>query len=338
MKILVTCELKQGAQRRPTIDTAWDIDSEHLSPEALSEISTTLVEIGHDVIIIGPDELLTRDLSDFHGVCVNLSVGPGRDPSTKVYVAALLDLLSIPYVGSPPHALAFTRHKGVAKGMAQMSGIPTPDFRISYPGNAIVSIEWRAIVKPLYESCSIGIHAGSVVDTAVDANRAAERIWTLYDQPALIEQYIEGVDVEVPLLRHGNVLAPLGAVAVVPRLTDTQHSILTSATVYRDAYEFHDPVNFVDHWSAVQGDLQSYAGAFARLAGIRDYGRVDFRVTPDGGAFFLEASTHPYIARHSSFDWLFERRGMAYRDIWTRLLASKRFQWAPARAQTPGNG
>jgi D-alanine-D-alanine ligase len=334
MKILVTCELKQGVQRRPAIDAAWDIDSEHLSTEALDEISSTLSDLGHEVTVISAGDLLTMDLSTFRGVCVNLAVGPGRDPSTKVYVAALLDMLSIPYIGSPPHALAFTRHKAVAKGIASMCDIPTPEFHILHPGDTIPTMEWRAIVKPLYESCSIGIHSGSVVEAASDANRAAERIWTLYEQPALVEQYIEGVDVEVPLLWREDALVPLGAVAVVPRLSDTEHRILTSATVYRDAYDFRDPGQFVARWSAVRRELKAYAVAFARLAGIRDYGRVDFRVTPEGKAFFLEASTHPYIARHSSFEWLFARHGMGYREIWRDLLASPRFHWTQSATES----
>ena len=39
----------------------------------------------------------------------------------------------------------------------------------------------------------------------------------------------------------------------------------------------------------------------AKALGIRDYGRVDFRVSTAGEPFFIEATGHPHIQRHSSF-------------------------------------
>ena len=58
----------------------------------------------------------------------------------------------------------------------------------------------------------------------------------------------------------------------------------------------------------------------ARALGIRDYGRLDFRVSPDGTPWFIEASTHPHIQRHSSFFVLARQHSMEYHEMLDMLI------------------
>jgi D-alanine-D-alanine ligase len=320
MKVVITCEVKNPRRQHHSyaIDKPWDIDSEHLSHDALTEIVTALSQLGHDIEIATTHRCLIELSKKYPDLlCVNLSVGHGG-ASTKVYTAALLEILGVPYVGSPPYALAVTRDKSVAKAVAQHANIPTPKWQVFLPDTTVVSeIELPVIVKPIHESCSIGIHTGSIINDERHLANAVARIWHVYRQAAIIEQYVPGIDVEVPFIGDADVL---GFVGVVPRLVQYGCDILTATTVYRDAYDFISPEKVVP-WSAkVENQVRLWVRAFANATGIRDYGRLDFRVTPSGQIFFIEASTHPYLAQHSSFTWLYQKAGREYKQLWDELL------------------
>jgi D-alanine-D-alanine ligase len=320
MKLVITCEIKQQSQlgSRPRLDRPWDLDSEHLSKESLAEIQTALMHLGYEVEIAENHEALfsiSKRYEDLLGI--NLSVGHGG-PSTKVFTAALLEILGIPYVGSPPHSLAITRDKSICKAVAQWLGIPTPQWKSFAPGSRIAAeVKLPVIVKPLHESCSVGIHAASVIHEEQYLVQAITRIWDVYRQPALVEQYIPGIDIEVPFIGGAQVL---GYVAVVPQFLHKRTDILTAAAVYQDAYDFTEPDHLTQWSTGIETKLQSWVLGFGSATSIRDYGRVDFRVTSEGTVYFIEASTHPYLGRHSSFFWLYERAGRQYKELWNDLL------------------
>lgn len=323
--LLITCELKRGRGSIAAPKQPWDLDSEHLSSQALAEIRSALEDNGWATTVAdGPAALLelARSGCDHFQACINLSVGVGG-PSTKVYGAAILDMLGVPYLGSGPSALAVTRDKAVSKAVATSLGIPTPRWISLYPGDSLHGVEpleLPVIVKPIHESSSIGITAHSVVDNRVDIEPLAKRIWSLYGQAALVEEYVAGVDIEVPLMGDPE-LEALGCVGVVPSLVGDGHSILTSNLVYSDSYVFKETKALgLGSVHETEERAKMWALLLAKATRIRDYGRVDFRMRPDGKLSFIEISTHPYIARHSSFCYLAALAGSTYEVFMAKLL------------------
>lgn len=328
MKILVTCEIRRSSME-PQKGGAWDKDSEHLSQDVVNTIIHALYKNNYSCTLVEThDELLNiaHEKKNQYIFCVNLSVGHGG-PSTKVFTASLLDILRIPYFGSPPHALAITRNKAVMKSVARTLGIPTPNWSQLDPYENIpsdINIKLPAIVKPIHESSSIGIDNRSLVESISQMRNSAKRIWECYQQPALVEEFIPGFDLEVPL-RGFPILKPIGCVAIVPEINSTGSSILTSNMVHQDAYHFTMPNEVVRKWTKERETiLKEWSQKLAKSVGIRDYGRMDFRVTPEGELWFIETSTHPYLAEHSSFAWLATRAGISYDEMWSQLLTTVR--------------
>jgi len=214
--------------------------------------------------------------------------------------------------------LSLTRNKYHTKQLIHNAGIPTPVAKLLFGGvdEQLEELRYPAIVKPVAESSSIGIEMGaSIVATPEAARRRAGVLYIRYGQPVLVESFVEGIEVEAPVVVDPlpRVL-DLTAIAIDGRLPVATH-YLASDSVYHDNYSFLDLPTYID-----RERLSKAAVACARALGIRDYGRLDFRVAADGTPWFIEASTHPHIQRHSSFFVAARRQGLEYHELLDMLI------------------
>jgi D-alanine-D-alanine ligase len=301
-------------------DDPADIDSEVLSEFEEDALLSGLRDAGHHVIQIpDPRSLLTR-ISYWRRKCdlvFNVFCGY-RGVERKLGAPAILDLAGIPYIGSPPYVHALTRHKYHAKLVVAAGGVPTPHAVMIPPAglHELRSVAYPAIVKPVAESSAIGISAKeSIVSSPSEALLQGERLAARYRQPALVESFVSGAEVEVPLFIASSP-RPLGTVAITLDGTPIGGGqFLTSAIVYDDRYGFSAPPSFVD----VERVLPMATRA-AAILGLRDYGRIDFRISQDGTPWFLEASSHPHLQIHSSFNWLAEQRHQPYHALLDEII------------------
>ena len=312
-----------------------DIDSELLSHFEEDELLSGLRDAGHEVIRIGDATKLLADLPRWRERCdlvFNLSVGY-RGVERKTLAAAAMELGGVPYIGSTPYVLTLTRHKFHAKLVVRSADIATPGaVLVDEAGHAhlrLGEVRYPAIVKPVAESSSIGISScESVVDDPAAALRQALRIIRQLEQPAMIESFVPGAEVEIPLIADPRPRAlGVAAVSINGRAIDG-NQFLAGDMVYDDAnYGFGEPPPYVDRGRALEA-----AERCASALGIRDYGRMDFRITRDGTPWFMEASTHPHIQSHSSFYAVAKERGVAYPAMLEEIInaAAKRVAAAAA--------
>ena len=318
MRVGVAYELKTDYPFAPS--DAPDSDSELLSLAEEQELLAGLHDAGHSVIRIGDAQRLLGRIDHWRDCCdlvFNRSVGY-RGSERKSIVPAILEAAGIPYVGSTPYVLSLTRNKYHTKLAIRDAGILTPPAALLFGGTAerLDEIRYPAIVKPVAESSSIGIEAGaSIVATPDAAWRRGEVLLARYGQPVLVESFVEGIEIEVPVVvdSQPRVLG-LAAVAIDGQLPDKAH-YLASDSVYNDNYSYLEPPAYIDIERVTEAAICS-----ARILGIRDYGRLDFRVSADGRPWFIEASTHPHIQRHSSFFVTAQRRSMAYHEMLDMLV------------------
>lgn len=286
------------------------------------ELISGLLDAGHEVVSIGDVGRLCKYLlywKDHCDIVFNRSVGY-RWQDRKILGAAVLEAEGIPYVGSPPYALALSRQKDHAKNAVRQAGLTTPPSLV-WPGareEELQGLPYPALVKPVAESSSIGIEASaSRVSGPAEAIRRAEWIVERYSQPALIETFVPGLEIEVPLLFDPEPRA-LGCVALtLDGSIVAGDRFLANADVYSDGYGFADPPPGVDLERITRDACRA-----AQVLSMQDYGRIDFRVTPDGTPHFLEASTHPHLQRHSSFFFLAGKRGLSYSSMLQEILAA----------------
>jgi D-alanine-D-alanine ligase len=141
---------------------------------------------------------------------VNLCESVAADSRGEMAVPLLLELLGLPYTGSPALALGLALHKDKAKEILFARGIPTPRFRVVGSTSELVDMElpFPLIVKPAREDGSMCIDFDSVVRDRFSLRRAVTHVLRSCRQPALVEQFIGGREIYVPLLGNG-ALKPL---------------------------------------------------------------------------------------------------------------------------------
>jgi D-alanine-D-alanine ligase len=246
------------------------------------------------------------------------------DSRGEMVVPALLDLAGIPYTGSPALALGLALHKDKAKELLRARNVPTPDFRVLRSVADLLSVDlpFPLIVKPSREDASIGIDFDSVVKDKASLGKAVARVLRTFHQPALVERYIDGHEVYVPLLGNAPRRAlPLTQVKFGPAFTGRP-----AIVSYRAKWEESSP-ECIDSTpapcelpAAVQKECIRVAlEAFAALE-CRDYGRVDLRVTPSGECYVIDINPNCDLHPEAGFARASSAAGISYSDLALHLV------------------
>jgi D-alanine-D-alanine ligase len=276
-------------------------------PETVAALADVLRGEGHDVVLLGDGrDLLVRLLDDRPDLVWNLAEGEGVGRCREARVPAVLEMLGIPYTGSDPLTLAATLDKSVARTLVDRV-VPVPEGEAILPGTSGRDLIARLaagdlgrgpwIVKPAFEGSSKGIRNRSLVETPDEAASLFEELVRDYEQPILIEEFIDGDEVTVGLVGNSPDLRVLGSMRVRPRAAGSR--FIYSLEVKRDwveRVEYETPPRMP---TEVIERVQVAARIAYATLGCRDLARIDFRVR-DGVPYFLEANPLPGLAPVSS--------------------------------------
>ena len=157
---------------------------------------------GHEVVLIEADEDAYGRLRT-SGVDLVFNIAEGvRGEDREAQIPAMLEMLGIPYTGSGPLSLALCLHKAKTKELLSWHGIPTPAFQVWHRPDEPLSdaLAYPLIVKLLHEGSSMGLSYASVVETGEALRGRVKYLRETYQQPILVEQFIEGREFTVPIL------------------------------------------------------------------------------------------------------------------------------------------
>jgi D-alanine-D-alanine ligase len=246
---------------------------------------------------------LTRRRPD---VVFNLVEFFNDDPRQEFMVASLYELLRVPYTGASPLALALCQRKGRAKQLLLARGLRTPKFRVMEKGDfrRRHGLHYPLIVKPVREDASVGIDQASVVESFEELERRITYVWKEFDQGALVEEYIAGRELHVPILgNHPARTLPITEIdfSAVP---GGLHNILSYAAKW-------DPRNVAYQNMKVQCPADLPARTAARVSAValaayraldgRDYARVDIRLDKRNRVYVLEVNPNPDLSEQDVF-------------------------------------
>ncbi|TMA28175.1 MAG: ATP-grasp domain-containing protein [Deltaproteobacteria bacterium] len=225
----------------------------------------------------------------------------GGDDSKEAHVAAFLELLELRYTGSGPQALLLAQDKAVAKQIFAFHGIRTPRFASSYRGKIdhLDDLEFPLIVKPACEDGSVGIDSGALVKSVKELLERVSLIQERFDGPALIEEYIEGREIYLGVLGNEKPQALPVVELDLSRLPEGMPRIAGKEVKWDKGSEAYE----VTRSAAARGldeettlRLQEIAVQVYGSLRLRDYGRVDIRLTKDGRIYVIEANPNPWLA------------------------------------------
>ena len=300
----------------------------------IDRILNALKKAGHQAIALEGDKDLVDNLEKFMprvlkgerpGIAFNLSYGI-QGQARYTHVPSILEMVGIPYVGSGPLAHSLALDKVVAKMIFVQEGIPTPDYAVlQSTGFDVPAMEFPLIVKPKNEAVSFGIR---IVNNECELRESAQAIFDQFQQPVLVEQYIDGVEINVGILGNSPAEAMLPAQISFgsegPKIYTYEDKVKTSG---RDV----GAVCPAQISSEITEKAQAIAVRAFNALGCYDCARIDMRIDAEGNIFVLEVNSLPSLGQHASYVLAAKQMGLDFDDLVNRLVevASARYFGTP---------
>jgi D-alanine-D-alanine ligase len=307
---------------------AWEADE----PEMEYQIAHALRDGGHDVRLLGVRddlEYLIRELGAWQPELVFNGAEAFRgDESLEYLLPGLLEAEGYRYTGAPPLSLQVTRNKAISKKVLAYFGIQVPGF-VSYRLREKVAtppeLEFPLIVKPLQADASAGIAQASVVQ---DFESLADRVAFIHErfgQGAIAEEFVDGRELYVSIIGNddGLEVLPMTEMVFDKRKTRPEERIATQFAKWDESYRERKGIRNVmarPLSRSVRERIMETCRVAYRALWLRDYARVDLRLTPDGGIWVLEANANPFISYGHDMANAAAKAGLEYTDFIQRIV------------------
>ncbi|MFI5145361.1 MAG: ATP-grasp domain-containing protein [Ignavibacteria bacterium] len=250
-------------------------------------------------------------------IIFNLCESVDGDPTQEMNIAGLFELMKIPYTGSRAFTLGLALNKPLVKSILSYNGIPTAKYFVANSSSDYYKNgrSFPMIVKPSREDASIGITNESIVTNDADLKKRIEYVLDEHKQPALVEEYIDGREINVSVVGNDELITfPISEIDF-SRLPDDLPKIISynSKWMYKTV-EFAGTKAICPAENLSERDaktIQDTAKKVYRLLGASDYARVDMRFK-NGIPYVLELNPNPDIASDVPEDTGFTRSAKAY--------------------------
>jgi len=303
----------------PSGNNLDDLDTQ----KSALEVAEGLKQAGYVTNLLG---ITTGEISKVKNIkadlVFNLVEWAGRDYVLGVEVIKNLEAAALPYTGSNAKGYELSCNKVLMKKQLDIVAIPTPKWQIidnlkpTLPagGFKIENLEFPMIVKPTLEHSAIGISQASVCINELQLKEQVKKLLDIYNQPILVEQYLEGDEAQVTVLeKHGKpwVLPP----AVFRYQTKPGYWPINTYEAKWDDTHWEGQMSAwtedVDPKLIIE--MQDLAKkCYLHLAG-RSYPRIDMRINNDR-VYVLEVNNNPGIdfdpesgitvsAKKAELDW-----------------------------------
>lgn len=293
-------------------------DQAEMVQEALEKLS-----LGNQRFYVEDDiEELVGSLKEYKpDVIVNLCEGAFGDSHLEMDVPSILELLGIPYTGSPPLSLGLCQNKGLTKNILRSIRVPVPDYQIltSYEfwkG----SIDYPLFVKPLREDASLGISRDSFVKNDSELKKRVKYIAENYRQPALVEKYIEGRELNVAIL--GNEKPKVLPISEIIFGFDDEPKIVSYTAKWfknSDEYKKTEPICPARLNESTKKKIENVAILAYGVLCCRDYARIDIRLK-NGIPYILEVNPNPDISLEAGFVRSLRTAGIPFEEFVGRIV------------------
>jgi D-alanine-D-alanine ligase len=299
----------------------------------LSQIEEALRARGDDPVRIAVDKevepLVAALRKEQPDLVFNLCESFGGKSALESNVAALLNLLGLRYTGSSPAGLIIAGDKTLTKKVLSFHGIRTPQFATVYRG----AVDWAGnlhfpvIIKPPQEDASLGITSKSVVRDVKGLLETIERMQKEFDQPALVEEFIDGREFYVGVIGNANVQALPVIELDFSGFPADRPKIASWEAKWGDDGE-GSGAEFAGTKSIFPENLAPELVAKMQQAAIdsfdalrlRDYARIDLRVTDAGDVYVIEVNPNCYLERESEFARAAAQSGLEYPALIARII------------------
>ncbi|MBL8862430.1 MAG: D-alanine--D-alanine ligase [Planctomycetes bacterium] len=296
-------------------------------------VAESLASRGHGVTLralVGPAREVPALVDELDcDVVFNLVEAIGGDARLEPAFAWLCQLRGLPYTGSRPRAMTLCLEKPLAQAVLGAHGIAVPRHGVFERGDELLGdLRFPLIVKPAREDASHGIDAESVVRDETALRRRVRHVLELYRQPAIVEEFVDGREINAGLLAGpgGLEVLPLSEIDYsdfppdLPRIVSyagkwietSRDWALTRVVAARDL----DP--------ATRERIEATARRAFDVLGLSGYGRVDVRLDARGVPWVIDVNPNPDVSPDAGFALAAARAGLPHAEVVERIVAAAR--------------
>jgi D-alanine-D-alanine ligase len=296
----------------------------------VEQVADALKVAGHNVSILGVHgdvrKLILGLARRKPDLVFNLMEMFGDNLQGDVCVAGMLDLVGVPHTGGGAGEYYLQQDKALAKRLLAYEGILYPKYAVFGAGDARLDVganlHMPLFVKPLRGDASIGIDQKSLVRDPKELKRRVASIQEKYNDAALAEEYIEGREFYIGILGNAQATA-LPAIEMdfsglpegMPRFLDRKAKFSPRSKAYKGTRAILAQIP-----DELQARLAKISLDAYRAVRVRDYGRVDLRLTEAGEIYVIEVNASCYLEKESEFAVAARAAGHSYDQLVQKIV------------------
>lgn len=247
----------------------------------------------------------------------------------QAQAAALLETMQIPYTGSNYLTISLCNDKITVKKLLTFHDIPTPRWDYAYTMDDEIneSLQYPLIVKPACSDNSFGITNESVVMNKKELKDQLEKNIVGYNQPALIEEYIEGDEYDVPIIGRDYddyEVLPLSR-SIFKNMPEGYWHIYTYEAKWNNP-KLLEKITIQRPANNLNRRLESLISEIAldaySILECQDYGRVEVRVDAFNNPYVLEINSNTSLHPKSSIPQVAKLINMDYGELLETIIYS----------------
>jgi len=249
------------------------------------------------------------------------------DYNLEPHVAAMLDILNVPYTGNNYFTIALCQNKARAKDILTFNNILTPKFQVftSAERKLDQELKFPMIVKPIREDGSVGIRERSVVNNEEQLKEEVDHIVNLHKQEALVEEYIEGREFTVSLIGNRRpIVLPVAEIDFtgmpehLPKIVSYRAKWIKQSIAYKKT-PIICPAQNVDE--KMNKMIEDAARKCYKIFGCRGYARIDFRYDEkEKKLYVLEINPNPDVSEEFDIAKSAIAANMTYPELLQKII------------------
>jgi D-alanine-D-alanine ligase len=340
---------------RPRIVVIYNRDFEGAEADPENKAREDVKDVAEDVLRIltgGGFEAsglgVTNDVSATMGALIalkpdavfNLCESIHGDNRFESLMPLLLDLANIAFTGSCSFGLSLALRKEKVKDVLRGRDVPVARGGLfnSVAECAGTGLSFPMIVKPAREDASVGICSASVVNSQDALERRVAYVLENYRQPVLVEEYIEGREIYVSVLERVDQepqVFPFFEIDFSDMPDDRPKIVSFEGKWIEDSVEYKGtrPVRCEGLTEAMRALVAKTALDAFRAIGLRDYARMDIRLSRDGVPYVIDVNPNCDLSDLAGgYSRAAKAAGLSYRELILRIVGLALARQARARA------
>jgi D-alanine--D-alanine ligase len=307
-----------------------EFEVEYDPPHTIELIKHGIDATGHEYVFVEADENFAENIKAAKPDLVFNRAEGLRGDSRESHVPAILEMLGRPYVGSNVLTTAICLNKAWTKKALLYHGISTPKFYVCQNLQEAEKITegFPYVLKPNEEGSSIGITEDNLVHNKAQLHTRLKEMIEEYQQPILVEQFIEGREFSTGLL---------GRIGEDPEVLSILEIDFSKFPEVGGVFgqRAKTVLDSLDHYICPAQIPEKLKSTLERLSvdiwyalDVKDFARIDFRMNSEGKLFFLEINPLPGMDFDteendlSFYPYMAMKFGYTYDKLVRRLLES----------------